>query len=55
MLDDYHEDCGEATAFHYSVPNLRVTFGRARRNVGSPTATCAVPAPCPDSTRPNRR
>ena len=22
----------------YSVPNLRVTFGRARRNVGSPTA-----------------
>ncbi len=38
LLDDYHEDCGEATAFHYSVPNLRVTFGRARRNVGSPTA-----------------
>ena len=37
MLDDYHEDCGEATAFHYSVPNLRVKFGRARRNVGSPT------------------
>ena len=38
LLDDYHEDCGEATAFHYSVPNLRVTFGRAKRNVGSPTA-----------------
>ncbi len=38
MLDGYHEDCGEATAFHYSVPNLRVHFGRARRNVGSPTA-----------------
>jgi xanthine dehydrogenase YagR molybdenum-binding subunit len=37
MLDYYHEDCGEATAFHYSVPNLRVKFGRARRNVGSPT------------------
>ena len=37
MLDHYHEDCGEATAFHYSVPNLRVTFGRAKRNVGSPT------------------
>ena len=33
----HHEDCGEATPFHYSVPNLRVTFGRARRNVGSPT------------------
>ncbi len=38
MLDNYHEDCGEATAFMYSVPNLRVAFGRARRNVGSPTA-----------------
>src|SRR5260221_13542732 len=38
ILDDYHEDCGEATAFHYSVPNLRVAFGRAQRNVGSPTA-----------------
>ena len=37
ILDNYHEDCGEATAFHYSVPNLRVAFGRARRNVGSPT------------------
>jgi xanthine dehydrogenase YagR molybdenum-binding subunit len=37
MLDHYHEDCGEATAFQYSVPNLRVTFGRAKRNVGSPT------------------
>ncbi len=37
MLDNYHEDCGEATAFQYSVPNLRVAFGRARRNVGSPT------------------
>src|SRR5439155_11478178 len=28
-------DCGEATAFQYSVPNLRVTFGRAKRNVGA--------------------
>src|SRR5712671_6748093 len=37
ILDYYLEDCGEATAFQYSVPNLRVTFGRARRNVGSPT------------------
>ena len=36
MLDDYHEDCGEATAFHYSVPNLRVHFGRAKRNIGTP-------------------
>src|SRR5437867_970037 len=38
ILDNYHEDCGEATAFHYSVPNLRVAFGRSRRNVGSPTS-----------------
>ena len=37
ILDNYLEDCGEATPFHYSVPNLRVKFGRARRNVGSPT------------------
>src|SRR5204862_7006964 len=35
MLDGHHEDCGEATPFQYSVPNLRVTFGRARRNVGA--------------------
>src|SRR5205085_2188140 len=34
MLDAHHEDCGESTAFHYSVPNLRIKFGRARRNVG---------------------
>src|SRR5438477_6743188 len=38
ILDNYHEDCGETTAFLYSVPNLRVEFGRARRNVGSPTS-----------------
>src|SRR5204862_1627298 len=36
ILDGYHEDCGEATPFHYSVPNLRVAYGRAARNVGSP-------------------
>jgi len=35
MLDAHHEDCGEATPFQYSVPNLRVTFGRAKRNVGA--------------------
>src|SRR5918996_1541923 len=34
ILDAHHEDCGEATPFQYSVPNLRVTFGRAKRNVG---------------------
>jgi xanthine dehydrogenase YagR molybdenum-binding subunit len=37
MLDAHHEDCGEATPFQYSVPNLRVTFGRAKRNVGATT------------------
>jgi xanthine dehydrogenase YagR molybdenum-binding subunit len=37
MLDDYHENCGEATAFHYSVPNLQVKFGRAKRNIGTPS------------------
>ena len=36
MLDNHHEDCGETTPFQYSVPNLRVTFGRARRNIGAP-------------------
>lgn len=38
MLDDYKEDCGESTALQYSVANLRVTFGTARRNVGAPTS-----------------
>src|SRR5437868_4145814 len=38
ILDNYHEDCGETSAFLYSVPNVRVAFGRARRNVGSPTS-----------------
>lgn len=38
MLDDYHENCGEATPFHYSVPNLLVTAARAKRTVGSPTS-----------------
>ncbi|MGH7824419.1 MAG: xanthine dehydrogenase family protein molybdopterin-binding subunit, partial [Candidatus Binatia bacterium] len=35
ILDGHHEDCGEATPFQYSVPNLRVAFGRAKRNVGA--------------------
>jgi xanthine dehydrogenase YagR molybdenum-binding subunit len=38
MLDDYKEDCGEATPMQYSVPSLRVTSATARRNVGSPTS-----------------
>ena len=43
MLDDHHEDCGETTAFFYSVPNLRVRFGRAKRNIG---ARCRHARPC---------
>src|SRR5712671_228220 len=35
ILEAHHEDCGEATPFQYSVPNLRVTFGRAKRNIGA--------------------
>ena len=38
LLDDYEEDCGEATPFLYSTPNLRVTGSLARRTVGTPTA-----------------
>jgi xanthine dehydrogenase YagR molybdenum-binding subunit len=38
ILDDYKENCGEATPYMYSVPNLRITSALARRNVGSPTA-----------------
>jgi len=46
MIDHYHEDCGEATAFHYSVPNLRVHWGRARRNIGA-TADMRGPGAVP--------
>ncbi len=46
MNDHYHEDCGEATAFHYSVPNLRVHWGRARRNIGA-TADMRGPGAVP--------
>src|SRR5262249_43480960 len=45
-LDASPEDCGEATPFHYSVPNLRVSFGRARRNVGA-TADMRGPGAVP--------
>jgi xanthine dehydrogenase YagR molybdenum-binding subunit len=37
ILDDYKENCGEATPQMYSVPNLRITSALARRNVGSPS------------------
>jgi xanthine dehydrogenase YagR molybdenum-binding subunit len=46
MLDNHHEDCGEATPWHYSVPNLRVHFGRAKRNIGA-TADMRGPGPVP--------
>jgi xanthine dehydrogenase YagR molybdenum-binding subunit len=38
ILDDYDEGCGEATGFIYSCPNVLVTSGLARRNVGTPTS-----------------
>ncbi|MDR5881194.1 xanthine dehydrogenase family protein molybdopterin-binding subunit [Caballeronia sp. LZ032] len=38
LADEYAEDCGEATPSMYSVPNLRVTGGTVKRNVGSPTS-----------------
>jgi xanthine dehydrogenase YagR molybdenum-binding subunit len=38
ILDQYEENCGEATPYLYSVPNLKVTSGLTRRNVGTPTA-----------------
>jgi xanthine dehydrogenase YagR molybdenum-binding subunit len=38
ILDDYKENCGEATPHMYSVPNLRITSALARRNVGSATS-----------------
>jgi xanthine dehydrogenase YagR molybdenum-binding subunit len=36
MLDDFVEHCGEQTPFLYSCPNLEVTTGMVRRNVGAP-------------------
>lgn len=38
VLDNYGEDCGEATPFMYSVPNVHVASALARRNIGTPTA-----------------
>lgn len=46
MLDDFKEDCGEPTPFMYSVPNLRVTSGLHKRNVG-PTTTMRGPGAVP--------
>ena len=38
LLDDYTENCGEATPFLYSTPNLLVRASTTRRNVGTPTS-----------------
>src|SRR6202789_62284 len=37
LIDDIHENCGEATPFLYSVANLQVTSALVKRNVGTPT------------------
>jgi xanthine dehydrogenase YagR molybdenum-binding subunit len=36
--DHSKEDCGEATAFLYSTPNLKITSGCARRDIAPNTA-----------------
>jgi xanthine dehydrogenase YagR molybdenum-binding subunit len=38
LLADYKEDCGEASGFMYSTPNLRVTSAYAERSVGPATS-----------------
>jgi xanthine dehydrogenase YagR molybdenum-binding subunit len=37
LLDNYRENCGEATPFLYSTPNLTVTSALVRRTLGTPT------------------
>src|SRR5579875_441511 len=37
LTDNFKENCGEATPFIYSVPNLTVTSGLVRRTLGTPT------------------
>ncbi|OVZ55020.1 oxidoreductase [Pigmentiphaga sp. NML080357] len=45
--EEYHkENCGEATAFLYSTPNLRVTYGSARRDI-APTTSMRGPGAVP--------
>lgn len=36
LLDDFDENCAEATPYLYSVENLEVTSGMVRRNFGAP-------------------
>ena len=55
--DDVRENCGEATPFLYSTPNLKVTSALVRRNVGTPTpmrgpgAVPGVPRPASGDDR----
>src|SRR5579875_3404331 len=37
LIDEFKENCGEATPFIYSVPNLTVTSALTERTVGTPT------------------
>ncbi len=37
-LDTYKENCGEATGFLYSTPNLRAAWSLARRDIAPPTS-----------------
>jgi len=37
LVDNVTENCGEATPFLYSTPNLRVSSALVKRNIGSPT------------------
>ncbi len=37
LTDDIRENCGEATPFLYSTPNLLVTSALVRRTIGTPT------------------
>ncbi len=37
LIDEFKENCGEATPFIYSVPNLTVTSALTRRTLGTPT------------------
>jgi len=36
FVGNYHENCGEATPFLYSTPNLEVTSALVKRNIGTP-------------------
>lgn len=38
ILDDFKENCGECSKYLYSCPNVRITSGLARRNIGTPTS-----------------